>query len=63
MKIDKDDIRMTIGLFVWGSLLALMCALLASCSSSRIVYQQDEEGKVWKPYSNVSSITGLKYKK
>jgi hypothetical protein len=63
MKIDKDDIRMTIGLFVWGSLLALMCALLASCSSSKIVYQRDTEGKIWKSHSEVSTITGLKYNK
>jgi hypothetical protein len=30
MKIDKDHIRMAIGILVWGSLLALLCALLAS---------------------------------
>jgi hypothetical protein len=30
MKIDKDDIRMAIGILVWGSLLASICALLAS---------------------------------
>ena len=30
MKIDKDHVRMIIGMLVWGSLMALLCALLAS---------------------------------
>ena len=36
---------------------------LTSCTTSRVTYQQDMEGKVWRTHSDVSTMTGLKYKK
>jgi len=34
---------------------------LMSCTSSRSVYQQDQEGIVWKTGPKVSTVTGYKY--
>jgi hypothetical protein len=43
--------------------MIVLIVCLTGCSSSKIIYQRDIEGKIWKSHSDVSTITGLKYKK
>jgi hypothetical protein len=35
---------------------------MMSCTSTRSVYQQDQDGIVWKMGPKVSTVTGYKYK-
>jgi hypothetical protein len=43
-------------------IMMLLINGLMSCTSSRAVYQQDQEGIVWKIGPKVSTVTGYKYK-
>ena len=43
-------------------IMMLLINGLMSCTSSRVVYQQDQEGIVWKTGPKVSTVTGYKYK-
>jgi len=42
--------------------LIFLMAVLASCTSTRSVYQQDQDGIVWKTGPKVSTVTGYQYK-
>jgi len=42
-------------------IMMLLINGLMSCTSSRAVYQQDQEGMVWKTGPKVSTVTGYKY--
>jgi hypothetical protein len=44
-------------------IVVVMAIGLASCSSSKVVYQRDKEGKEWKSASNKSDVTGFVYNK
>jgi hypothetical protein len=43
-------------------IMMLLINGMMSCTSSRVVYQQDQEGIVWKTGPKVSTVTGYKYK-
>jgi len=43
-------------------IMMLLINGLMSCTSSRAVYLQDQEGTVWKTGPKVSTVTGYKYK-
>ena len=43
-------------------IMMLLINGMMGCTSSRAVYQQDQEGIKWKTGPKVSTITGYKYK-
>jgi hypothetical protein len=57
MKIEKATTAILILILMMGLINGMM-----SCTSTRPVYQHDQEGTVWKTAPKTSTATGFTYK-